>query len=133
MKALILLSLLVSSVSFANRESGGRGGATAVYVDFRSTGAGIASSAMNTYKILVNAAQSRGEVIDVTTQMNGREGGRLECVQLMTGPQRYQFIQSLAFSIRFDTESTGMKRTAVYVGMDCHSFNAATEQDLRAY
>jgi hypothetical protein len=125
-----LMNLMFCSVSFANRESGGRHGASAVYVDFRSFGTGIDNQTANTFNVLYNAAKMRGEIVDETVVRVGREGETRHCIQLSNATQRYYFIQSLAGSILNDMQLTGSQRTAVFVGMDCHSFESATEQDI---
>lgn len=133
MKKIILAGLLVSSVCFANRESGGRNQASAVYVDFKSFGAGIDSVTLNIFESLVANATAQGQVVDLTAEPMGREGETLRCVDLQDAQQRYYFIQSLAPSILADTQQVGSQRSAVYVGTDCHSFESATEQDLNQY
>lgn len=133
MKAIIMASMLISSVSFANRESGGRLGASAVYVDFRSYGTGIDPVTNANYEKLVLEAKNQGLVIDETKEMRGREGETLSCVQLSSAFDRYNFIRRLAPSILFDTQTHGLQRTSVYVGVDCNSFDQATEQDLSQY
>ncbi|MDO9181907.1 MAG: hypothetical protein Q7U04_05845 [Bacteriovorax sp.] len=134
MKLLIVLSIFFSAASFAgNRESGGRVGASAVYIDFKSFGTGIDSATKETFEILLRAAKARGEVVDETVELKGREGETINCVQLSNASQRYNFIQPIAYSILMDTQNSGIKRTSVYVGMDCHSFDSATEQDLSKY
>ncbi len=134
MKRVIFISLLIgSSICMANRESGGREGASAIYVDFRSLGAGIDQQTLNSYMVLLRAATSRGEVLDSTSEKSGREGELRFCVKLANSTQRYYFIQSLAPSILADIQLVMNKRTAVYLGMECRSFNSATEQDLRKY
>lgn len=134
MKQVIFICLLIaSSISMANRESGGREGASAVYVDFRSIGSGIDTQSLNVFKALYQGAKSRGEVLDTTSERLGREGEVRFCVKLSNANQRYQFIKSLASSIVADTQKHMAKRTAVLVGMECRSIDSATEQDLLRY
>lgn len=131
MKLITIISILACcSVSLANQESGGKLQASAVYVDFRSTGGGIDVQSLNAYEQLYQAASSRGEVVESTTVQTGHEGEVRHCVQMQDAMQRYYFIQSLSFGILLDRQQTGTQRTAVYVGFDCHSFDSATEQDL---
>lgn len=131
--ALVAVILLIGSISFANRESGGRLGASAVYVDFRSFGTGIDQFSKQTFDNLVAAAKYKGVVLDETYQQNGREGEILACVKLTDAYERYSFIRSLAPHIIADRDMQGVQRTSVFVGFDCHSFESATDQDLTKY
>lgn len=133
MKMIIGLCLLVASISYANRESGGRNGVSAVYVEFRSFGTGIDQSALQTYQQLAWAAKSRGEVITSKTLQKSREGELLHCVLLKDAYQRHNFVSSLAFSIKWDTKLVGRQRTHVYVGSNCDDVTKATLQDISKY
>ncbi len=53
MKTVILSTLLFSTMAFANRESGGKVGASAVYVEFTSFCTGIDSNAVAKYDRLL--------------------------------------------------------------------------------
>ena len=129
----IMATLALGSLSFANRESGGRLQATAVYVEFKSFGSGIDSRALAEYRKLTGTARMNGQVLDETSERRGLEGEVLNCVQLASGEDRVFFIQNLAPVILRDRRMTGYARTSVYVGMDCYNFQGATEQDLNSY
>ncbi|MFZ3231238.1 MAG: hypothetical protein WA160_13605 [Pseudobdellovibrio sp.] len=130
MKLVIITGLLLSSVCFANRESGGREGASAIYVDFKSIGSGIDTVSAETFAKLSSEALENGNVVDSTAEQIGREGESLYCIKLTNANLRYEFIKALAVPIIADRQATGVQRTAVYVGMECHSFETATEQDI---
>ncbi|MFZ3229525.1 MAG: hypothetical protein WA160_04920 [Pseudobdellovibrio sp.] len=126
-KTIFMMILAVSTISNAQRESGGRYQATAVYVDFRNYGTGINQIAMSKFDQLMYI----GQVLDSTyEQRAGRGGEVLRCVQFSNASERYYFIQSISPVIIQDEQRNGMHRTAVYVGMDCHSFSSATEQNI---
>ena len=133
MKTIILSILLISSMSFANRESGGRLGASAIYVYFYSHGTGIDTKSQALYQNLISKAKAHGLVVDEMSERRGREGETLNCVELKSPFERYNFIKKLAPSILADTASHGMKRTSVYVGTDCRDVRKATEQNLSTY
>jgi hypothetical protein len=134
MKTIIFVAaVFINSVSWANRESGGRLGAPAVYVQFTSFGTGVDSQAQELYKNLVAEAKAQSLVVDETFVRLGREGESLNCVQLLSGFDRYNFIKKLAPVILSDTHSSPVERTLVFVGPDCHDVSEATRQDLRGY
>jgi len=125
--ALVLLSASIAGASI--RESGGRGGATAVYVDFRSFGTGIDRASLQVTEQLINTAIMNGEVVEKTIEQKGREGEMLICVRLTTDNARWRFIKALAPQILADRQ-VNPKRTAVHVWTSCGQLNIATEQDL---
>ena len=131
----VLLSVVIflSSISFAIRESGGRNGASAVYVQFASYGTGVDLETQKHYESLVKVAKSQGIVLDETLIGRGREGETLNCVLLASAFDRYNFIKELAPSILEDNMSNQFERTYVYVGADCNDVRKATRQDLRGY
>lgn len=134
MKKIFVLTLVIlNSVAFANRESGGRIGASAVYIDFRSFGTGIDYKAKNKVMGLIAEAGMRGEVIDQESVPRGREGESTECVQLKDANQRYIFIKAIAGGILEDSRQLQKARTVVYVGEKCGDLSSATEQDLSRY
>jgi len=133
MKSLITIGLLLSSVCFANRESGGRSSASAVFVDFYSIGQGIDHNTLAVYESLHSQAVANNQVLASTSEARGREGEMLRCVQLTDATLRYEFIRSLAPAILADTRASNAQRTAVYVAVDCNSFDSATEQNLEMY
>lgn len=130
MKIFIVMSLFANLCFAGNRESGGRETANAVYVEFTSVGMGIDYASKSTYDNLLANAKMSGEVVSENSQYIGREGEVRVCVQLQNANQRYYFIQSLAGSINNDRQSQGLIRTHVFVGMNCISFENATEQAL---
>jgi hypothetical protein len=131
----VLLTLVVLSTSVAGasiRESGGRGGATAVYVDFRSFGTGIDRTSLRVTEQMINTAIMNGEVIEKTIEQKGREGEMLICVRLTTDNARWRFIKALAPQILADRQ-VNPRRTAVLVWTSCGHVDVATEQDLQKY
>lgn len=135
MKTMILVSLFISSISFANRESGGRlgNGTQAVYVAFNSIGTGIDVGSEKKMEDLVFAAKEAGLVIRQTNEQNGREGERLICVEVVNANARYNLIHGIAAEILSDTQTLGTQRTLVSVGEDCDHPEQATNQVLRGY
>lgn len=137
MRKLTSIIALISTVmflsdAFANRESGGRESARAVFVEFNSFGAGIDQSTKQFTDSLVEMAVANDEVVDLEVQQRGREGETYYCVHFKESVQRYAFIANLAKPIVHDTQNHG-KRTSVFLGMSCEDRDSATEQDLRAY
>lgn len=133
MKLLIIIGLLFSTASFAvNRESGGVI-TSAVYVNFISFGSGIDQETLKNVTQILSAAKLRGEVINENQVRFGHEGEVRQCAQFSSGTQKDQYIQAIANAIKSDTQMNGMQRTRVYVGMDCFSFENASEQDLNGY
>lgn len=133
MKTVFLMVMIVSSISFANRESGGRGRGTAVYVDFRSFGTGIDGVTAKRTQQLINEAKMNGQVIDQTFEQKGREGETLICVELTDAFLRYHLVKALAPLISADKKRLGRERTVVYVGNVCGDVSHATEQNIEAY
>lgn len=130
---LLLLALLFPLASQANRESGGRLGASAVYVYFSSFGTGIDSATASLAMELVQNEEMNGHVLAKTIDRRGREGEFLLCVQLANPTYRFQFIKDLAPSIRRDNQALPRQRTAVFVGLTCGNLEAATRQDINKY
>ena len=131
MKSVFLfVGLLASSMSWAQRESGGRPQASAVYVDFRSNGSGINSQALYKFDELLYQAPYQSQIVESIDQPQGREGEIVRCVHFQDAYQRQSFIQALAPSILLDEQVTRQRRTVVLVGMDCYSPQEATPQDL---
>ncbi len=82
---------------------------------------------------LIGEAGMRGEVLEQTHEVTGREGETLECVSLTDAFKRYNFIKAIAPLILADQKQVGWQRTAVYVGLHCGDLSSATEQDISKY
>lgn len=134
MKSLLLsICILMGAKAFAIRESGGRMGSSAVYLDFRSYGTGIDSQTKTYVLGLIGEAGMKGQVVNQTSSIYGKEGESIECVQLNDATTRYYFVKAVAPYILNDTQIYGHQRTAVFVGADCSDIESATEQDLGSY
>jgi hypothetical protein len=135
MKKLILVVMAISSIASANRESGGRQGASAVWVAFSSFGTGPDSATEALLNQEIDLAKQNNRVVDYKYKQRGREGESVYCVDLRTSGDRVMLIKAIAPKIIADTKHNDLKiqRTRVYVGFDCKNIKAATEQDIKAY
>lgn len=131
--AFLLTMVMLSSTAMANRESGGRVGATAVYVIFSSPGTGIDYKTHDVLTAFVTKAQAENKVYDYTVENWGREGEVSYCVNFGSNFDRVVFIESLAPTIINDTKMTKFQRTRVLTGFACHEQEKATEQDITKY
>lgn len=134
-KLFLLLVLAISATTYAfNREGGGRPGASAVYIEFRSFGSGVDEYTKSHVMQLIGEAGMRNEVVDQTSESKGREGESIECVQLSDATKRHYFIKAIAGEILTDAKQfNDNQRTIVYVGTSCRKLEEATEQDLKSY
>lgn len=124
---------LVSPLAQANRESGGRIAASAVYLNFASYGTGIDSQSYEIAEQFIADVRAKGAIVAEVRKPWGREGEVLRCVQLMDSASRAALIAEVAPSILADRQKTGQVRTSVRVGLSCDNYDAATEQNLEAY
>jgi hypothetical protein len=131
--AVILLAIFTSSTALANRESGGRVAARAVYVNFMSVGAGIDRANLNEVEALIEQAKSSGAVVKNTKEQMGREGETNLCVEFNGNTDVYHFIKTIASSILSDARTSGSQRTQVLSGKTCGDVSSATLQDLTKY
>ena len=132
----VLLGLMFPQFSQAdNRESGGRGGPVAVYISFSSFGSGIDAATLIVVQNLVKDAAANGLVLDQTFEQRGREGETMICAKIANPFATYQFIKSVAQSIKSDTavSPNGNSRTLIYSSPECHDLRHATKQDLSGY
>lgn len=138
MKKLTMLLLVTTLATlfnnaFANRESGGRLAATAVFVEFTSFGTGIDDYTRQFTDSLINSAEQRGLLTDLEVQQRGREGEVYYCAHFKSASQRFAFIANLAKPIIHDSQVSEQQRTFVFVGNSCDERDSATEQDLGKY
>ena len=132
MRKIMLAMMFIGSACLANRESGGRNGASAVFVYFSSIGSGIDYKTQALYTGLIQKAKTQGLVINETLVPRGREGEGLYCVELTSAYARYDLIKALAPAILLDRRVMITKRTIVYAGSKCTDRDPS-EQDLGAY
>jgi len=132
-KIIFLAVLMTSSMTLANRESGGRVAASTVYVKFNSIGTGIDSKTQVVLQKYIARAKKAKKISDYTYEQRGREGEAIYCVSLVTALDRVLMIKSLAPYIISDTKRIGERRTTVFVGTECRNIDSATEQDIGAY
>lgn len=139
MKSFLVFTLIVTSLSaFANRESGGRASASAVFLNFTSPGNGIDVQSLNLADNLITQASQDGLVKEIVRKRWGREGEVTLCVHFQGGahngaaPSR-DFIRGVANSIFMDTLDQGLQRTKVLLGVSCKNIEEATEQSVEAY
>lgn len=137
MKAFILLGILLSTGAFAaNRGSEGRKAAPTIFVFLKIHGIGseevigIDEQTNNTYQSLYEASRSRHEIVNDVSLRFGENGEIRYCIDFQNGVQSYNFLHSLAVSIRKDIEKTGVQRTLILTGEGCHNLETATEQDI---
>lgn len=128
-KTILIMSLLLSSVSFANRESGGRLAPLGLYVVFGSFGTGIDQATKEVFEVLLEEAKARGEVSDVIHSQQGREGETQYCVLFNHFGPKHQFQKALGPAIRSDIKKVQKQRTAVLVALDCSDIQKAQPVD----
>lgn len=135
MKALVISVLVFASTSvFAfNRESGGRPSMNAVYTYFSSFGTGVDRVSLQKAEAFIQDAVANGSVVDLVRSQKGREGETLICVEFNEPGLRVDYIRNIAPTILADRAEAAANRTSVRTGLDCSNYEAATEQDLRAY
>lgn len=139
MKNLFVFMLITLSLTaFANRESGGRRAAAAVFINFTSFGSGIDGKTFALTDKLIKIADKNGLVKKQTRLEWGREGEITICVHFQGGAfggasHKSNFIKEIAPSIIEDHKVQKKKRTAVLVGLSCDNIKAATSQDLSAF
>ncbi len=138
-KTFVLLLLTASLSAFANRESGGRRAASAVFLNFQSPGNGIDSKTFYLSKELISEASANGLVKEYTLRRWGREGEKTVCVHFQGGELNGRgasgrFIKALAPSIIEDFQDQNIRRTIVLIGASCKRIEDATVvQDISAY
>ncbi len=134
MKNLVLALLMVTGpIALANRESGGRLAARAVYVQFTSIGTGIDYFTQKKLQQYIAKAKHSKKIADYTYEQKGREGEATYCVRPKDVVDRVSIIKAIAPSIVKDTKGMGVQRTHVLLGMSCGDINMAVEQDLSSY
>ncbi len=134
MKNLVLVLIMVAGpLALANRESGGRLAARAVYVQFTSIGTGIDYFTQKKLQQYIAKAKHSKKIADYTYEQKGREGEAFYCVELKDVLDRVVMIKAVAPSIVKDTKGMGVQRTHVLLGMACGNADMAVEQDLSSY
>lgn len=122
---LLILSTTAHTSSSGGRESGGRLGGVALFLEFFSPGNGIDHNSLELAIDLTAEDEKRGYINKKTYKFWGREGETTLCIEYNTPYISGELIKALAPSI-----AAGHSRVNVYAGPSCEEFEKATRQDI---